>query len=168
MEFKVGYGNFFVFKIIMAVIFGGLGLLDFLSPISHTGFLQYKWVLETALSFLWILQIYRLIFLSVLKKPILTINERYLYDHNCKIRYWWKDIEEIYEKRGFLFIGLYCPKDYLDKIDEPIVRFVANLRFKLNRTKTLFFIHLETVEVDPNELLEILDDYSVKAINLER
>jgi hypothetical protein len=127
MEFKIRYGSYFLLRISMVIIRGGLGLLDFLSPLSNNGYLHYKWIVETVLSFLWFLQICRLFYLSLLKRSILTVNENYIGDFNYKIKYFWKDIKEIYEKRDHLFINLYHQEDYLDKIGNPVRRFVAKL-----------------------------------------
>ena len=164
MAFKVRFSGFFMTQLLLILAFLCLASWDFFSPQYNQGFLHYKYIIYVVAALPWIVQIYRPICSVIINKPILTVNDDYIYDFNYDIKYFWKDIEEIYEKRGYLYINLYHPEDYLNKIGNAHRRFVAKLWFKLNRETSLFVINKDIIDVDGHKLLEILDGYSMKAI----
>jgi hypothetical protein len=167
MDFKIRYSSFFKFKLANAIIWLGLAILDFVSPMNISELWHYKYLVEALTAFLWLLQIYRPLYSGLFNKPILTANEEYIYDFANDIIYYWKDISDVYEEKSSLFINLYPPNDYLNRIGNPVRRFITRLRFKPNRKRSLFFIDIDLVDVDRNDLLEILDNYSIKAMAID-
>jgi hypothetical protein len=164
MEFKIKYSDSLVLKISMAIIFGGLGLLNFISPVSKGGFLYHKWLIDALIAFLWLIQIYRPVYSSLFNKSILKVNEIYIYDSVADITYFWADIDEIYEQNSVLYITLHQPKHYLDKIGDPIRRWITKLRYKPVSKSHLFFISIDVVDFDPNDLLEVLNKYHITSM----
>jgi hypothetical protein len=164
---RIRYSGFFVFQILVIAGLLFVAGLDFFHPVFKQGFFHYDYVIKILLALTFLIQIYRQVYAVIINKPILTVTDKYLYDFVFDIKYYWKDIVEIYEKNGHLFINLYYQEDYLNKIGNPLRRFVARRWFKPGRKKTLFFINLDIVEADPNKLLEIFENYRMSVFENE-
>jgi hypothetical protein len=144
-----------------------LACLNFFSPIFKQGLLHYNYILYSLMAFTGLFTIYRPIYAVIIDKPILTVDESYIYDFNNDIKYDWKDIEKIYKKGRALYIKLYKPKDYLDKIGNPHRRFITRLWFKPNSKRSLFYIETNLAETNGNELLDILEKFRKQALSIE-
>jgi len=134
-------------------------------PLVAVGFRHYTYIIFLSTAFLWFLRCYRQIYSALVGKDVLTVNESYIYDFIGDIKYYWKDVDEIYEMNSFLFIKLYEPEQYLEKIGNPFERLLVKLWFKPSSKKPSFFINIDTVAADPDDLLKILNDYSIEAEN---
>ena len=167
MEFKTRLSGFLFFQILLILALLSDATLDLLSPVFKTGFLHYNFIIYYLAGITWLLRIYRQIYSLITGKPILTINENYLYDFIDDIKYDWKDVEEIEEKQGFIYIKLYKPINYLNKIGNWHRRWVKKKWFNPTGKHSLFTIDSSLIAEDPNKLLEILNDYSLKAEGIE-
>ena len=100
-------------------------------------------------------------FLSIVlnKKPLLTINEVFVFDRIYNIEYQWSDIKEIVESGSTLYVILYSPDTYLNKIHNPLRRFYCKTYYSITKN-TPFKINLSFVNANKNALLEILKMYS--------
>lgn len=163
MNFKIRFGTMFIGQIIMISCWSVVGLMDVISPIFKDGFRHYTYILTFLIVVLNLFQCYRHIYAAVFNKNVLSVNENYIYDFIGDVKYYWEDIHEIEEKSGFLTIKLYNPVDYLDKFRNPFKRFTVKLWFKPDEKRSSFLIDIGSVAADPVELLEILNDYSIKA-----
>lgn len=163
MNFKIRFGTMFIGQIIMAFCFLLVGLMDVIAPIFKDGFRHYTYILSFLIVVLNLFQCYRHIYAAVFNKYVLCVNESYIYDFIGDVKYYWKDIEEINEKSGFLTVKLYKPVDYLDKLRNPFKRFKVKLWFKPGEKRSSFLIDIDSVAADPDELLELLNEYSIKA-----
>jgi len=164
MAFKIRYNGYFTTQLFLIKLFLLLFCLNFFWPFPRHDLSHYNYIFYALTAVALAIQIYRPIYAAITHKPILTVNDEYIYDFNFDIRYEWKDVEEFYEKNGLLYVNLYHPENYLNKIGNPHRRFVAKLWFKPERKKSLFIIKTDMIDEDGNDLLEILDDYSVKAM----
>ena len=115
MEFKAKFGGFFLLQILLIVGCLVVASLDLFAPVFKNGFLHYNYVIYYLLALTWSFKIYRQFYGLFIDKPILIINESYLYDFNHDITYYWKDIDNVYRKRNFLIINLKQPAEYLDR-----------------------------------------------------
>ena len=158
MEFKTKLSNVFVMNMIMIILALCMSAFSFF----YTGFrypiFHYSCILWLVIAFIRLKAYIKYIQLRFYQKPVLIVNENYIYDLAKEIKYYWKDIKEIYDDNGYLYINLYEPEDYLNNIKGPFNRFMAGFR------KTPFTINVDMVYVNQSVLLDILDDYSIEAI----
>jgi len=165
MEFKIRYGNNFILNIVfmfIAIVFACLTYSSF-----KTGLMRYAYIGWIFIAVLRFYAYYRPIYLSIFNKPVLIANEKYIFDLSKNIKYYWKDIDTVYEKHSYLFIKLYRPSDYLNKINNPVKRVILWITIKSLPKKSPYFIDTGIVDIHPNALLEILDDYSIQALKIE-
>lgn len=167
MEFKTRTGVFFLLQILLIIASLSLASLNLFAPVFKTGFLRYNYIAYYLLGITWLLRIYRQIYSSIVGKPILKVNENYLYDLNNDITYDWKDVDSVDIKRSFLIINLKQPSVYLDKIGNSFRRFLIKLLFRPNTKSALFFIDLDIVEAEKSELVGIINDYRNQRIHIE-
>jgi len=162
MEFKIRYSNTFVMNIFAIVVASLFAIMNFISPIAKTGvshYLYIGWLLIAIFRFL----IYRkYIYFGVKNKTVLIVDETCIYDLIKNAKYYWRDIKEVYEKNAYLYIVLYDPADYLNNIQNPIKRFWAK-SLTGSKKRTPYNINIDVVNVNPNVLLEFLDDCSTEA-----
>jgi len=162
MEFKIRYSNTFVMNIILMILALFMTGLDFFFPVFKEGFLHYQygaWLLLFLTSFI---QYRKYLFIGLTDKPVLIINEVYINDLARNTKYYWCDIREVYEKNGYLRIILYNPTNYLSSFHNAIKRFWAK-HLVNSKKRTPYIINIDVVDVNPNVLLELLDDYSIEA-----
>ncbi|WP_295798871.1 STM3941 family protein [Mucilaginibacter sp.] len=148
-----------IFAIIVAIFFA---IMNFISPIAKHGLSHYLyigWLLIAIARFL----IYRkYIYFGVKNKAVLTVDEICIYDMIKNTKYYWSDIKEVYEKNAYLYITLYNPVEYLNNFHSPIKKYFAKRRIN-SKKRTPYYINIDVVNVNPNVLLELLDDYSIEA-----
>jgi hypothetical protein len=127
-------------------------------------FYRYSWIIWLVVG-LFRLMFYRKYLQFIISdKPILIVNEFYIEDLAQEIRYHWKDIDQVYEDNGTLFIKLYNNVDYAAKMGGLTKKIFSGFisRSILMTNGTPFVINIDAVNVNPNALLQILDDYSAK------
>jgi len=164
MAFNFRFSFFLLLQLFLIAGMFCLAGLGIFSPVFKHGFLHYSYIIYTLTAFALISQIYRPTYAGLFAKPILVANENYIYDFNHDVKYYWKDIREVYKKGSFLFIKLYHPENYLDKIGNPQRRFVTKLWFKPNSKRSFFFINIDFVDADQALLLKKLDNYRIQAL----
>jgi hypothetical protein len=161
MEFKIKYGSNFVLNIFfmfIAIVFAYITYHSF-----KTGLMDYAYKGWLFIALLRFYAYYRPLYLSIVNKPALIANREYIFDLTKNMKYYWKDIDTVYEKHTYLFIKLYKPKDYLNKINNPVKKVITWVIIQLLPKKSPFFIDTDIVDIHPSALLDILDDYSIEA-----
>ncbi|MDB4923838.1 STM3941 family protein [Mucilaginibacter sp.] len=161
MEFKIRYSNTFVMNMSLIIIALLMASWDFISPTFQHGFLHYKYILWLVLALVRFLHYRKYIYLGLANKPVLIVNETYIYDLTKNIKYYWEDIKEVYERNAYLYINLYKPDDYLDNFHNPIKKLIAK-NIIAAKDRTPYNINIDLINVNPNVFLEILDDYSIR------
>lgn len=134
-------------------------------PLSKDWLVYYGYIPCILIVLLTVATCYREVYAVIAGKPILTVDDTFIYDFAGDVKYYWKDIREIYERDSFLFIDLYHPEEYLNKIGNPAKRLKVKLWFKPDSKRSSFVINIDNVAKDPTELLKILNDYSIEAEN---
>lgn len=167
MEFKSRISYNFISKVLVAII----ALCIAIFGVFKTSYISEGFVfIYIAVFFIVILRLImyrRYIYLHFFKKPVLVIDESYIYDVVAGIKYYLKDIDFVYENNAYLYIKLHYPAEYLNKIGDPIKRFILNVDYEPNAKETPYKINLDFVKVDLNVLLELLDDFTIKATQAE-
>jgi len=163
MDFKIRYSNIFIVNILLIIVALGMALVSVIYPVFKSGILHYSYVIWALIALIRITVYYKPIYLAFYGKKVLTVNDEFIDDFINGIRYYWKDIKEIYEKNSHLYILLYEPNDYIKDIKNPVKRLVAKLFYISNGDKTPYIINIDLVNVNANVLLELMDDYSIKA-----
>jgi len=107
----------------------------------------------------------RLLYFAVLKRPIFSANESYIFDHYEYIKYYWDDIEEVvFDENDRVEIKLYEPGKYLRKIISPLWRLRAFIIYKLSRKASIYNIDLNLLIINKGEnqlFRETLNNLSV-------
>ena|ERR1700761_7788254 len=166
MEFEVRYGNVFVMNLLLIGLAIVMAFLSFFGSFSGYGLLKYFCALWMLIAFVRYLSYRRYISLRYRHKPVLTVNEIFIYDAVKNIKYYWKDIEEVYENNLYLYIKLNNPASYIQYISNPYRKFMAKRAVK-SQGETPFTINMDMIKVNPNVLLETLDEYSVTSVKQE-
>ncbi|MCO5950264.1 STM3941 family protein [Mucilaginibacter flavidus] len=96
--------------------------------------------------------------LKLTNKPVLIINEDFVFDIASNRKYDWDDIKEIYGENSSIYIVLYQPEKYKQKPSNGLERWNA----KIDKNPS-FTINTGFVSARINTLLEVLDEYSIKA-----
>lgn len=128
---------------------------------SATGLLPWLWwVLAILYGFYTIQYLY----IKLGKRPVLTINEAYIFDDLSNIKYYWNDISEVVETNDYLSIHLYQPTKYLYKIYNPLRWLVAVVTLGFFEKSSPYDIRLHMLDI-PNriEFLEALNKFSIAA-----
>lgn len=90
-------------------------------------------------------------------KPILIVNDEFIYDKVKDRKYYWKDIEEVTVYEGWrpsrFDIKVYHPEQYLNRIHE-------NRKPRRKDKDHFFFISISEVNVQPGKLKMILQKFS--------
>jgi hypothetical protein len=165
MEFKARASSTFVMNMILIALAMGMGIFSFFYTGFRYDFFKYSYILWLSIGFVRLRTYRRYIYLVLYNKPTLVVNESYIYDLANEIKYYWEDIDEIYEDNAYLYIKLYKPGEYAGKIGGPIKKFINGLISNLYNTP--FVINVDMVDIHLVALLEILDDYSIKANEIE-
>jgi len=96
--------------------------------------------------------------LKLTNKPVLIINEDFVYDIASNRKYNWDDIKEIYGENSSIYIVVYQPEKYMQTHSNAVERWIA----KIDKGSP-FKINTGFVSGRINTLLEVLDEYSIKA-----
>ncbi len=166
MEFEVRYGNVFVMNLLLIGLAIVMAFLSFFGSLSGHGLLKFFCALWMLIAFVRYLSYRQYISLRYRHKPVLTVNEIFIYDAAKNIKYYWKDIEEVYENNLYLYIKLNNPADYIQYISNPYRKFIAKQAVKSGR-ETPYVINMDMIKVNPNVLLEMLDEYSMETLLLK-
>ncbi|GAA3984411.1 hypothetical protein [Mucilaginibacter dorajii] len=148
--FKPGYRLFFLIVIVIIWI----GLLWYNSNSLST----IKWTICGALAFTLFILFYnnfKSIVVAIEKKPQLEFDEICIYDRVKGVKYYWKDIEEVAEESGSHMITAYPLKIKTDNGE----------MLKRDSPK---YIKLGNVDAHLSELLTMLNNYSIKALEIEQ
>ncbi|MCR8556665.1 hypothetical protein KXD93_03385 [Mucilaginibacter sp. BJC16-A38] len=104
-------------------------------------------------------------FLKVLKQPILTANDTYVFDHFERMKYYWEDIDEIVADDEKLQVQLHDPRKYVNQI--PYYRLIDLLKYKVFKIKPDFSIDMHLIKIKKGEhklFLEKLDECSIASM----
>lgn len=117
-----------------------------------------KWTICGALTFTLFILFYnnfKSIVVAIEKKPQIEFDEVCIYDRVEGVKYYWKDIEEIAEESGSLMIITYPIK----------IKTGVGETLKRDSPK---YIKLGNVDAHLSELLTMLNNYSIKALEREQ
>jgi hypothetical protein len=102
----------------------------------------------------------KLLYFFLRKKPVLIVNELYIFDCYDDEKFYWIDIlEVVVETNSVLMIELNKPDKYLKKSKKLFSRFLKP------RSRYYIPLHLNLNEADAKEFTEKLNDYSIAAEN---
>ncbi|BAU54745.1 hypothetical protein [Mucilaginibacter gotjawali] len=164
MEFKASILYFILHRLLWPAIL--MIPLYFNAVLSHQDY-YFLIVLFAILTLLVCSMNYR-IFLSVfINKPILIVNDEYVYDFVSDIKFYWKDIEGIREEKGYLRITLFDPIKYVDHAVSKRDNFFSKLLRKPYDKNNIFKINANFIKANLNNLLEVMDDFSIDAEDSE-
>jgi hypothetical protein len=96
--------------------------------------------------------------LKLTNKPVLIINEVFVHDVPSNLKHDWDDIKEIYGENSSIYVVLYQPEKYIKRQSNALKRWIA----KIDRNSPRG-INTGLINARINTLLEILNDYSIKA-----
>jgi hypothetical protein len=100
----------------------------------------YAWCASFSTALILAVQFYRPIYALLFTKPILTVNETYVYDFVTNTSYYWRDIEDITQNNRSLYINLENPDEYLKKTGAPLKKFARKLWYKPGKNQFLLLI----------------------------
>ena len=108
----------------------------------------------------------------VINKPMLTINESYIFDHYNDRKYYWNDIEDMIVTGpcDLLQIYFYEPKIYPRTITNPIEKFLPSIIKRKPKRNDSYFIDLSMVTFrwdKYDQFVDALNDYSIKAEDIK-
>lgn len=117
------------------------------------------WVIMT---FLIVMRNYNLIKVALTKQAVLEVDETCIYDRVNNMKYCWDDIEEVTAIDDILLLSMYQPQGYVAKTS-------AIKRFRIySKKKKAFRIDLDCVKSTRKELVNTLDDFSIRAIEIQQ
>ena len=159
MEFKIKQSSTFAMNICLIILALGMAVFCFFVKNELFHYTYILWLFIAALR----LAVYKNYFLLIFRnRPVLEANEIYIFDLANNIKYYWEDIDEIYEDNAYLYLKLYNPNKYLEKIRNPLKRFIIGV------SGALFKINIDMVNINHLALIEILDNYSIQAAGTEK
>ncbi|SEO82466.1 hypothetical protein [Mucilaginibacter sp. OK283] len=105
---------------------------------------------------------YNLIKVALTKQAVLEVDETCIYDRVNNMKYCWDDIEEVTAIDDILLLSMYQPQGYVAKTS-------AIKRFRIySKKKKAFRIDLDCVKSTRKELVNTLDDFSIRAIEIQQ
>jgi hypothetical protein len=161
MEFEIRQSGIFImnmFLIIMAVF---MAVFSFFYQGFRFSIYHYSFILWLVLGLARLFLYWKYIPLILSKKTALIVNESFIYDLADGIKYNWKDIRSVEEENAYLYIKLNNSDEYLANIQNPLKRFFKSI------ISEPFKINIDMIKINANVLLEILDDYSMQAEEME-
>ncbi len=105
--------------------------------------------------------IYRDLYFLFFNKTVLSVDENCLHDYFNEVVYNWSDVESTRQKHGYLYLKLYHPQDYLDKIGNLQYRMIKKLWYKPGGKHNEFLVNIGLADADKDELSKLLEDYRV-------
>ncbi|MES2112914.1 MAG: STM3941 family protein [Bacteroidota bacterium] len=163
MEFKARASNTFLMNMFLIAFALLMAASDFAQPPKPDGFWHYRYIGWLLISMARLFVYWKYLYILLTGKLVLSVNEVSVQDLVKNIKYNWNDIKEIYDENGYLYLKMYMPADYVRYIKNPIKRLRA-MKSDINLSnQTPFKINMDMVNVNPNVLLQLLDDYSVLA-----
>jgi hypothetical protein len=162
MEFKIRVSNSFVMNMCLVILASMMAIWSFFALRSNQGVLHYFFILWAVIALVRFSNYSRCLYIAVKGDPALVVNTSYIYDVVNNIKYYWKDVEELYDENSYLYINLHNPGNYAENISDPLRKMIITWRLSENAT-TPFKINIDVVNVNNDVLLEILDNYSIQA-----
>jgi len=168
MEFKGRISFNFISKMLVVIVALGIAVFGIFKTSYNSDGYVFIYIVFFFIAAIRPILYRRYIYLILCRKPVLVINESYIYDVATEIKYYLKDIDLVYEHNAYLYVRLHHPSEYLNKIGDPIKRFILNLDYEPNAKETPYKINLDLVKIDLNVLFELLDDFTAKATQSEK
>jgi hypothetical protein len=104
------------------------------------------------------------VYLKLFKKPAITVNEDYIFDHYKIMKYYWEDIDEVIASDAMLDIRLKEPQKYFKKIKNPFRIIFILLKYKVFKNQSLFTIDVQLLDIEKGKnkaFLDKLDELSI-------
>ncbi len=160
MDFKTRATGYLLIRVCTTAMFFLLAALNFIRPLNKTGLLQYNYVFYFVAAVMFTLSIYRDLYFMLAGKTIISIDENCIHDYYNDVVYNWSDIEATRQKHGYLYLKLYHPDDYLDKIGDRRYRIVKKLRHKQGGKHNEFLVNISLADANKDELTKLITEYS--------
>ena len=128
--------------------------------ISHDYFVPVCWLI---IAIGWIFPIAQLLYVWLLKRPALTVNKDFIIDHLREKKYYWVDVKEAVADNNYLTFDLYEPGKYFDKPTNRFDRWMHKIFSKSLKAKPSFYFDIYLLDVERDEFLEILNNFSIAA-----
>ena len=161
MDFKIRPSGFLLVRAIVIGLCLLLACLDFFWPLSKNGLLHYNYILYSVMTIVLALQIYREFYFTFSNKTLLSIDTSAIHDFYNEITYYWKDIEALHEKNGYLYLSVYHTEEYLERIGNLRYRTIKKFWYKPGGKHNEFLVNLNLADADNDELSALLHNYSV-------
>lgn len=169
--------------------FSNQNTMAYFARFSQTSFVSALWMLTSLLNvnrhfdyrtrtgfewvfffiFFWSLflpQLLTVLYFVLLKKPIFTANELYIYDHYEGIKYYWEDIEEIVADLDNIEVKLIDPVSYLKNRKRLFSKFRAMIKYYIFNSKPKFIIDTQFIIIKKGEhklFIDALNNLSITA-----
>ena len=166
MEFKTRMSNTFIMNLFMIALALLMASFSLFNQSPQNGIINYIYILWLFIAYVRLRIYLKYINLMIFRRPVLIVNETCIHDLAKKIKYYWKDIDTVHEDNAYLYIKVYKPAEYLSKIGGPLKRFIKGL--VSNPFNTPFIININMVDVNPDLLLTVLDNYSKEETENEK
>lgn len=150
----------------IAVVWLLIPILNLVRQYQH-GAYDYIWLILGIL--LWSLlarTVFFTLYLKLLKKPIFTANEYYVFDHFDSIKYFGDDIDELVGDGDLLVVQLNAPAKYYGEIKIPYLKFVAFVKHKVFKRKLTYCINLDLIDIKKGKhklFMDTLNDLRMSA-----
>jgi len=161
MDFKIRLSGSLIVRVCTTAIFFLLAALNFFSPLVRSGLLQYIYVLYFVTAVMSALLIYKDLYFTFSKKTVLSIDENCIRDYYNDVVYNWSDVEGTRQKYGYLYLKLYRPEDYLNKIGNWHYRMIKKLWYKPGGKHNEFLVNIGLADAHKDELSKLVADYCV-------
>lgn len=164
MKYYFKYGRTLKYNTFNVVVWLSICCIHVFWPRSseHGHFYLWIGVFWLIATFLIIKRNYHLIKFAVTKQAILEVDEACIFDRVNMMKYYWDDIEEVTVIDDILLLLMYQPEEYTSKMS-------AIMRFRIySKRKKVFRIDLDCVKSVRKDLVNTLDDFSVRAIEIQQ
>lgn len=102
---------------------------------------------------------------KIFKKPVLIINNEYIFERFDNVKYYWTDVKEVVMTGNYLFIHLYKPWKYIFRINNPLKILIAITSLCIFKKISPFYISLYPIEIKSlDDLLIDLDEHSLATL----
>ena len=161
MDFKIRPSGSLLIRFFVTAACVVVAFLNIFLPVFKTGLLHYNYILYSLMSVAFTIQIYRELYFTFSNKTVLSINENYIHDYYNDVIYKWSDVEGIRQKHGYLYLKLYHPEEYLDKIGNLHYRWVKKLWYKPGGKHNEFLVNISLADAGKDELSKLLNEHSI-------
>src|SRR5271165_4951501 len=111
MEIKTRMSSTFIMNMFLITLALLMAVFSFFHRSPKYGIINYIYILWLFIAFVRVRVYLKYIYLMIFGLPVLIVNETCIHDLAKKIKYYWKDIEAVYDDNASLYIKLYKPAE---------------------------------------------------------